>query len=35
MGSRQGLQEIEAGGMKVKVLGDDSSSFKFKIKNKK
>ena len=26
--------EINAGGMKVKVLGDDSSSFKFKIKNK-
>ena len=26
--------EINAGGMKIKVLGDDSSSFKFKIKNK-
>jgi hypothetical protein len=27
--------EGQAGGMKVRVLGDDSSSFKFKIKNKK
>tara|TARA_R100000655_G_scaffold47604_2_gene84817 strand:+ start:434 stop:1633 length:1200 start_codon:yes stop_codon:yes gene_type:complete len=26
---------IEAGGMKVKVLGSDSNDFKFKIKNKK
>tara|TARA_Y100001938_G_scaffold111755_1_gene153023 strand:- start:980 stop:2179 length:1200 start_codon:yes stop_codon:yes gene_type:complete len=26
---------IEAGGMKVKVLGNDSNDFKFKIKNKK
>tara|TARA_R100001463_G_scaffold14966_2_gene39246 strand:- start:312 stop:1511 length:1200 start_codon:yes stop_codon:yes gene_type:complete len=26
---------IEAGGMKVKVLGDNSSDFKFRIKNKK
>jgi len=25
---------VEAGGMKVKVLGDNSSDFKFKIKNK-
>jgi len=35
MGSRQSHNEIEAGGMKVKVLGDDSNSFKFKLKNKK
>ena len=27
--------EIEAGGMKFKVLGNDSSDFKFKIKNKR
>jgi len=27
--------EINAGGLKVKVLGDDSTSLKFKIKNKK
>ena len=27
--------EINAGGIKVKVLGDDSSSYKFKIKNNK
>ena len=26
--------KIEAGGLKFKVLGDDSSDFKFKIKNK-
>ena len=26
---------VEAGGIKVKVLGDDSSDFKFKIKNRK
>ena len=35
MSSRQGFQEVEAGGIKVKALGDDSASFKFKIKNKK
>ena len=35
MSSRQGLQEVEAGGIKVRALGDDSASFKFKIKNKK
>jgi len=30
---RQGLGEVEAGGMKVKVLsGDDSNAFKFRIK---
>mgnify|MGYP000352661823 CR=1 FL=1 len=34
MNPRQSHGEIEAGGMKFKVLGDDSSDFKFKIKNK-
>ena len=27
--------EINAGGMKVKVLGENAADFKFKIKNKK
>ena len=31
---RQSHGTIEAGGIKVKVLGDDSSDFKFKIKQK-
>ena len=35
MDPRQSQKTIEAGGVKVKVLGDDSSDFKFKIKNKK
>ena len=35
MSSRQGFQEVEAGGIKVRALGDDSASFKIKIKNKK
>ena len=35
MSSRQGFQEVEAGGIKVRALGDDSASFKFKIKNRK
>ena len=35
MNPRQSHGKIEAGGMKFKVLGDDSSDFKFKIKNKK
>ena len=35
MNPRQGHGKIQAGGMKVKVLGDNSSDFKFKIKNKK
>ena len=35
MNPRQSHGEIEAGGMKVKVLGDNSSDFKFKIKNNK
>ena len=30
---RQGLGEVEAGGVKVRVLsGDDSNAFKFKLK---
>ena len=35
MGSRQAFTEVETGGIKAKVLGDDSTSFKFKLKNKK
>ena len=34
MNPRQAHGEIEAGGMKFKVIGDDSSDFKFKIKQK-
>ena len=34
MQPRQSHKEFEAGGVKYKVLGDDSSDFKFKIKNK-
>jgi hypothetical protein len=34
MNPRQSHGKIEAGGMTVKVLGDSSSDFKFKIKNK-
>ena len=34
MNPRQSHGQIEAGGMKFKVLGDSSSDFKFKIKNK-
>jgi hypothetical protein len=34
MNPRQAHNTIEAGGLKVKVLGDTSSDFKFKIKNK-
>jgi hypothetical protein len=34
MDPRQAHGEIEAGGMKFKVLGDNSSDFKFKIKQK-
>ena len=33
MNPRQSHGVIEAGGIKVKVLGEDSSGFKFKIKN--
>ena len=35
MDPRQSQGTIEAGGLKVKVLGNNSSDFKFKIKNKK
>ncbi len=35
MQPRQGHKGFEAGGVKVKVLGNNSSDFKFKIKNKK
>jgi len=35
MDPRQSQGTIEAGGVKVKVLGDNSSDFKFKIKNNK
>ena len=34
MNPRQSHGEVEVGGVKVKVLGDNSSDFKFKIKNK-
>jgi len=35
MKPRQSFGEVEAGGMKVKVLGDNSNDFKFKIRNNK
>ena len=35
MNPRQSHGQIEAGGIKVRVLGEDSSDFKFKIKNRK
>jgi len=35
MNPRQSHGEIETGGLKFKVLGEDSSDFKFKIKNNK
>ena len=35
MNPRQAHGQIEAGGIKVRVLGDNSSDFKFKIKNNK
>jgi len=35
MNPRQSHGKIEAGGLKFKVLGDNSSDFKFKIKNQK
>ena len=34
MSPRQAHGEVSAGGIKVRVLGDDSSDFKFKIRNK-
>ena len=33
--ARQAHGVVEAGGIKVKVLGENSNDFKFKIKNKK
>ena len=35
MAPRQNHKEFEAGGVKVRVLGDSSSDYKFKIRNKK
>ena len=35
MNPRQSHGVVETGGIKVRVLGEDSSDFKFKIKNKK
>jgi len=35
MDPRGSHKETTVGGMKVRVLGDDSASFKFKMKNKK
>ena len=35
MNPRQAHGTIDAGGVKVKVLGENSSDFKFKIKNNK
>ena len=34
MNPRQSFGEVKTGGLKFKVLGDDSNDFKFKIKNK-
>ena len=34
MAPRQAHGEVQAGGLKVKVLGDNTADFKFKIKNK-
>ena len=34
MAPRQAFGEVEAGGIKVRALGDNSNDFKFKIKNK-
>ena len=35
MNPRQSHGVVESGGIKVRVLGNDSSDFKFKIKNNK
>jgi hypothetical protein len=35
MTPRQGHNSQELGGIKVRALGDDAATFKFKIKNKK
>jgi hypothetical protein len=34
MNPRQSHGEVNVGGVKVRVLGEDSNDFKFKIKNK-
>ena len=34
MTPRQAHGEVEAGGIKVRVLGEDTSDFKFKLKQK-
>ena len=34
MNPRQSHGKVKAGGVKVRVLGENSSDFKFKIKNK-
>ena len=34
MNPRQAFGEVEKGGLKVRVLGENSNDFKFKIKNK-
>ena len=35
MSPRQSFGEVNAGGLKVRVLGEDSNDFKFKIKKNK
>ena len=35
MSPRSTQNEINVGGIKARVIGDDSNSFKFKIRNKK
>ena len=35
MKPRQSHGIVEAGGIKVRVLGEDANDFKFKIKNRK
>ena len=35
MDPRQGHEDIDFGGFKARVIGDNSSDFKFKIKNNK
>jgi hypothetical protein len=35
MDPRQSHKTIETGGLKFKVLGDDTSDFKLRIKNRK
>jgi hypothetical protein len=35
MNPRQSHEKIETGGLKFKIVGENSSDFKFKIKNRK